>query len=44
MNCMVVSNPLNTEVYWRKIHDQGQMKIINNGTQGISGCSVNNPS
>lgn len=44
MNCIVVSNPFYTDVYWRKVNDVGQMKSINNGTQGITGCSVNNPS
>ncbi|OPL33462.1 hypothetical protein AM593_10437, partial [Mytilus galloprovincialis] len=44
MNCIVVSNPLHTEVFWHKFNDEGQMKSINNRTQGISCCSLNNPS
>lgn len=44
MGCFVVSNPLHTEVFWRKANDQGQLKRIDNGTQGISCCLMANPS
>ncbi|XP_052081096.1 hemicentin-1-like [Mytilus californianus] len=44
LKCIVFSNPLLTSVFWHKINNHGQVKLIKNGEPGTSGSSVQIPS